>query len=135
MSAPEKVLSHTDPPDRSRRQRVIRVPANDPDPNQLGLLGPAEQEATLQENFERFHSANPHVYEELARIARRWKVAGHKKGHIDMFFWVLRYEEGLKTTDTEYKLNNNHRSRYSRLLMEQERDLKDFFEIRELQNP
>ena len=41
------------------------------------------------------------------------------------------------TTDEHsgFKLNNNYRSRYARLIMEQEADLEGVFQIRELTTP
>lgn len=135
MSVPEKVASHTDPPDRSQRRRVIRVPANDPNPAQLGLLGPAEQEATLQENFERFHTANPYVYEEIVKLVRRAQRAGATRVGIGMVFEVLRWRHTLRTGGDDFKLNNNYRSRYARMIMAKEIDLDGMFEIRELHAP
>jgi hypothetical protein len=36
----------------------------------------------------------------------------------------------LRTTDTDYKLNNNYCSYYARLIMHREQDLDGIFEIR-----
>lgn len=86
----------------------------------------------LQAQFERFHQANPHVYRELVRLARRWRDAGHRKCGIKLLFEVLRWELGLRTTEEEPRLNNNWTSRYARLIEAQEPDLEGFFELREL---
>lgn len=115
--------------------RVIRVPAKTPNPDQLHVdnVEPGEQERTLQERFLEFHQANPHVYAELVKLARRWRKAGNTHGGISMFFEVLRYRRGLLTESRDdFKLNNNWRSRYARLIMVQEDDLSGFFDVREL---
>ena len=114
-------------------KRTLHVPKREPDPDQLALddLAP-DPEQTLQERFEEFHRANPHIYGELVKLARRFKGAGNPRGSISMMFEVLRYRRGLMTRGDEFKLNNNYRSRYSRLISEQEEDLSDFFETRQL---
>jgi hypothetical protein len=51
-----------------------------------------------------------------------------------MLYEVLRWQYFMTTTDpaSDFKLNNNYRSRYARLIMVQEIELVDAFEIREL---
>lgn len=91
---------------------------------------------TIQERFERFHGNHPIVYQELVKLSYEWRAAGHNKGAIVMFFEVLRYRygiRGLPDPTEDFKLNNNYRSRYARLIMELNPDLVGFFEIRELQ--
>ena len=84
--------------------------------------------------FFEFHAANPHVYDELVRLAHRWKAAGHTGCGMGMLFEVLRWNAGLRTTgDADgLKLNNNYRSRYARIIQANEPDLVGFFETRAL---
>lgn len=89
-------------------------------------------EAGLEAQFRTFHGKNPRVYEELVKLARSAMAKGKQKIGIGMLWEVLRWHFWLQTTDTEFKLNNNHRSRYARLIMKQERDLDGVFETREL---
>lgn len=90
-------------------------------------------ESRLDKEFKEFHAANPHVYLALVRMARAWKARSFPKVGIGMLWEVLRYHEGLRTKgDPNFKLNNNHRSRYARLIMGRELDLKGFFETRTL---
>lgn len=92
-------------------------------------------ETRLDREFRQFHEANPHVYESLIRMARAWKSKGYTQVGVGMLWEVLRYHHGLQTRgDPDFKLNNNHRSRYARLIMERETDLTGFFEIRELKS-
>lgn len=95
---------------------------------QLALFDP------LEERFIEFHHANPEVYDALVTLARRWKDAGHHKVGIATLFEVLRWERGLRgIKDIDgFKLNNSYRSRYARIIMANERDLKGFFELRSL---
>ncbi|CAB4180862.1 hypothetical protein UFOVP1056_1 [uncultured Caudovirales phage] len=45
---------------------------------------------------------------------------------------MLRWETAMSTTGDDFKLNNNYRSRYARLIMATCPDLTDVFDTREL---
>lgn len=96
-------------------------------------VGPRER--TIAAAMWRFHLDNPHVYDEIVRLARRWKRAGHRKCGIGMIFEVLRWRSGMRTGGDDFKLNNNYRSYYARMVMAQEPDLDGIFELRELHAP
>ena len=83
-----------------------------------------------------FHEANPHVYEALVRFARE---AAARRTHfgIGMLWERLRWYTSIEAHDqsqSEWELNNNFRSRYSRLLMAREPDLEGLFETRKLRS-
>lgn len=81
--------------------------------------------------FWRFHKDNPHVYGEIVRLALMLKSKGHKKIGIAMIFEQLRWQHAITTSDMSgYKLNNNYKSYYSRLIMENIPELSGFFEVR-----
>lgn len=88
--------------------------------------------SSLQGQFLQFHQENPGVYESLVDKARELRNRGHRVS-IGMLYEVVRYE-ALAATDaaSPFKLNNNYRSRYARLIMENEPDLVDAFDLREL---
>ena len=86
--------------------------------------------------FQRFHAENPHVYEQLERLAFKLKVKGVQRWGIKALWEVLRYELAINSNAPvgTFKLNNNLTAYYARLLMERNpEDLADFFEIRERQ--
>ena len=87
---------------------------------------------TIEEAFWRFHEANPHVYDELVMLVRRAQRRGVRKLGIGMLFEVLRWRHALRTGGDEFKLNNNYRSYYSRLMMIREPGLEGIFETRRL---
>jgi len=91
---------------------------------------------TIQEQFEEFHRLNPSVYRRLAAMARQLLARGRKKIGIAMLFEVLRWQYYVNTNDpsSEWKLNNNYRSRYARL-MAKEPEFSEVFEVRELKAP
>jgi hypothetical protein len=86
---------------------------------------------TLEQQFEAFHAENPHVYEMLRRLSLDAARLGRRIG-IGMLFEVLRWQSAMTTTDeaSEFKLNNNYRAFYARLLMEREPELQEYFETR-----
>jgi hypothetical protein len=82
--------------------------------------------------FIEYDRQNPHVYARLRELALQAKATGRPKLGIGMLFEVLRWEHYLATAGDEFKLNNNYRSRYARLLMHREPTLVGFFDVREL---
>lgn len=85
--------------------------------------------------FLEFHEANPRVYQTLRELAFEWKNAGNKKIGIAMLFEVMRWTEGLRPENKDpdgFSLNNNHRAHYARMLMTNEPELRDMFEVRVL---
>jgi hypothetical protein len=86
---------------------------------------------TLADQFESFHQANPKVYVVLVRLAREWiKRTGRHKIGIGALFERARWEIAIETSDPEFKLNNNFRSFYARLIMADNEDLGDIFNLR-----
>jgi hypothetical protein len=86
---------------------------------------------TIQERFTEFHELNPHVYRHLVRLTRE-TLGGHKlKIGIAMLFEVLRWQYTINTRSVDgFKLNNDFRALYARLIMLQEPDLTGVFELR-----
>lgn len=89
----------------------------------------------LAYQFERFHRDNPGVYTQLCKMARELKRQGHERAGIGMLWEVLRWRRMRKGRERDgFALNNNHRSRFARLIMSREPDLAGFFETRELKS-
>jgi hypothetical protein len=96
---------------------------------------PSSQESRLEREFREFHAANPNVYQLLVKLARDAVGAGKRRIGIGMLWEVMRWHFWLAVQgDDEFKLNNNHRSRYARLIMESETDLQGMFETRVLRS-
>lgn len=87
---------------------------------------------TSSEQFEQFHADNPRVYTVLVGLAREWvrRTGQHKLG-IATLFERARWEIAIATNDPDFKLNNNYRAYYARLIMLQESDLQGMFELRQ----
>lgn len=87
---------------------------------------------TIQERFESFHAANGWVFRALEQLTADHVARGRLRVGIGMLFEVLRWHYGRTTSGGEFRLNNNYRSRYVRLLVEQHPEWVDVFELREL---
>ncbi len=95
----------------------------------------AEDPKPLAERFADFHQAHPSVYAALVRLTRQAHDAGARRIGIGQLFEVLRWEwvlSALPAADEAWKLNNDYRSRYSRLIMQNELWAGGMFETRRL---
>lgn len=90
---------------------------------------------SIDDAFHAFHAEHPEVYRHLVRLARQAVAAGHDKVGIGMLYEVLRWQFMVgDLTGTGFKLNNNYRSRYARMIAARERGLSTIFETRELRS-
>ncbi len=97
-----------------------------------------EPRPTIQVQFQRFHLAHPEVYDGLVRLTYEAKNAGRARIGIAMLFEVLRWQwiiAGLPDDAEAWKLNNNYKSRYARLIMRRHPPLAGMFETRTLTAP
>ena len=91
--------------------------------------------SALDLDFWGFHEANPAVYEALAKLARSALGRGKRRIGAKALWEVVRWDMWLATEgDEEFNLNNNYTSRYARLLMARETDLRGVFVLRELRS-
>lgn len=106
-----------------------------PEQSAFAFVLPEDNTLTIQDQFLAFHRLNPWVYRELVSLARQMKARGRQEIGIGMLWEVLRWNYYQQTAgDSEWKLNNNFRSRYARLIMASEPDLFDIFETRILRS-
>jgi len=100
--------------------------------NQLALKfnKPRQTTTRIEAKFLEFHRDNPFVYSYLVKRARQAKSKGFDNYSINSLFEILRWHTNIETRNSVFKLNNNYRSYYARMIMRKEPDLKDFFHIR-----
>jgi hypothetical protein len=116
----------------------------------MGLLGESEQlvlpieplapvpampGASHQQRFAEFHRLNPWVYHTFCALTRDWLASGHTHAGIGMFTEIVRWKYGRATKGDVFKLNNNHRSRYVRLIEANHPEWVGVFHTRELRSP
>jgi hypothetical protein len=85
---------------------------------------------SLFDQFLLFHEVNPEILIILERISLDLVQQGWNKGSINLIFERVRWIYAIQTQGDKYKLNNNHRAFYARLLMMLNSKLEGFFSIR-----
>jgi len=87
----------------------------------------------LERQFLKFHQENPEVYDLIVKFTREWlrQTGKHKLG-IARVYERIRWEVDLVTFrgKSTFKLPNNHRAFYARLIMHQEPDLANVFTVK-----
>jgi hypothetical protein len=82
--------------------------------------------------FWKFHRDNPYVYKMLKKYSLDMRKKGIDRWGIGGLFEVLRWDVVMHTKDnSEYKLCNDYRAFYARLLIRQNSMLEGFFVLRE----
>ena len=91
-------------------------------------------DTTPRERFEEFHARNPQVYAQLERMALTVWALGRRRIGIATLVENLRWNYWMVTDDptSDFRLNNNHRAYYARLLMERNPEWEGLFELREV---
>jgi hypothetical protein len=88
-------------------------------------------EAHQEAQFAQYHAEHPQVYLTLRRFALEARRAGRDRLSINMLFERVRWETLVGAHDETFKMNNNWRAHYARLLMRQVPELGPaFFETR-----
>lgn len=73
---------------------------------------------SIQAAFDKFHAENPEVFEAMITYARALRRAGHERLSIALLAERVRWDRLISTTGDQYKLNNNFKAVYVRLLDE-----------------
>lgn len=89
---------------------------------------------TIREGFAEFHANNPHVYAEFEKQALLAISKGRKKLSAKLILNWIRWNELLRTSDKNFKINDAFQSYYARLFEDQHQEHKDIFEKRTLRN-
>ena len=88
---------------------------------------------SIAERFDIFHRDNPDIYRRIVQIARQMQARGVRKMGISLIFERLRWLHFIEVnTDEGFKLSNDFRAEFARLIMTTESDLTNFFETRAL---
>jgi hypothetical protein len=94
---------------------------------------PSEDDpATVAVRFEEFHAQNPHVYRILVSLADQWLAEhpGRPLVGIDVMFGKARWDVMFSTGDADYKLRNDFKPFYARLMLHDEPRLAGMFTLR-----
>jgi hypothetical protein len=92
----------------------------------------AKRRLTLQERFDRWVAANPHIIEHFRRFAREVKRSGARQYGIKAIAERVRWHVRIEKGEEDFKVDNNYMSRLSRLLVERDPALAGMFSFRAL---
>jgi hypothetical protein len=87
-------------------------------------------ESVHKKDFLAFHKKNPIVYTTLRKLALELVKRGYDKIGVGLLWERMRWELMLIPTQEDFKLNNDYRACYARLLMENEKKLSGAFDTR-----
>ena len=93
-----------------------------------------EREASIDARFKLFHADNPHIYRELQRRAQALLDRGAKRIGIAAIVEAMRYDAAIESKGDQWKINNDYRSRYSRMLLDWNPQLRGVLDTRELRS-
>lgn len=88
----------------------------------------------LDLRFWAYHEANPVLYDTLARLALEAVRQGKRRIGAKALWERMRWELWMAADGDDFALNNNFTSRYARLLMAREPELRGVFELRGLRS-
>ena len=84
-----------------------------------------------QAKFERYHKENPEIWDQFKEATFALIKVGRKHFSADAILHSIRFNTVLRG-GTDFKINNNYSSMYSRLFTANFPEYKDFFEQRKL---
>lgn len=85
----------------------------------------------LDHAFWDFHGDNPWVYDYFVGLARQLRDAGRRRTSVQLLINRARWDVAVGTISEDgYRINQNHASRYARLIMHREADLDGVFQTR-----
>jgi len=84
----------------------------------------------IVKSFWKYHTDNPHVFTLFSKYAYELKSKGRKHYGVGVITERIRWHIAVETTGDDFKINNNYRSCYARLLIIHDRSFADFFQTR-----
>jgi hypothetical protein len=85
--------------------------------------------APVVARFQRYHRANPHVYDLFRRFAREAMAAGRVRYSADAILHRIRWFVQVETAG-EFKANNDAAAFYARMLIAEDAAFSGFFQLR-----
>tara|TARA_R100000655_G_scaffold55221_2_gene93274 strand:- start:1234 stop:1584 length:351 start_codon:yes stop_codon:yes gene_type:complete len=89
---------------------------------------------TIREGFDKFNKENPHVYREFEKQALMAINKGRTKISAKLIINWIRWNEFLKTSDKNFRINDAYQSYYARYFVDQYPEYRECFEFRKLRN-
>ena len=88
---------------------------------------------SLEEKLNKFDEDNPRVWDLFVRFSDEAKNAGRSVYSVNAIFERIRWHTDIETTsDTPFKLSNNHRAYYARKYMNSDPARAGFFRTKQV---
>lgn len=82
-------------------------------------------------DFEKFHAENPHIFDLFKKFAVYVRSKGYRNYSAKVIFERIRWHVNVETSDKEFKINNNYKAYYTRLLEDVDPRFVGFFRKRQ----
>jgi hypothetical protein len=89
---------------------------------------------SIRDGFNKFHEENPHIYRQFETQALGAIYKGRKKISAKLIINWIRWNEFLRSSDQNFKINDAYQSYYARFFIEHYPQYADRFEFRKLRN-
>lgn len=80
--------------------------------------------------FDKYNLEHPDIFKRFVELACAMKIAGRKRYGAMSIIEAMRWEYDIANPKGEFKINNNFRSLFARLLAYQDPAFEEFFEFR-----
>ncbi len=89
---------------------------------------------SIREGFDKFNKENPHIYNEFEKQCLLAIGKGRTKISAKLIINWIRWNEFLRSSDQNFKINDAYQSYYARYFVEQYPEYENVFEFRKLRN-
>lgn len=89
---------------------------------------------TIRQGFKEFNQDNPHIYTAFEEQALKAIAKGVTKISAKLIINWIRWNEFLRSTDKNFKINDAYQSYYARHFIQMNPQYKDVFNLRKLRN-
>jgi len=89
---------------------------------------------SIREGFNKFHRENPHVFEAFEEQVFEAINRGRTKISAKLIINWIRWNEFLKTSDKNFRINDAYQSYYARCFVAKYPEQVSLFEFRKLRN-
>lgn len=87
----------------------------------------------LKDRFYEYHKENPHIYHKFRYYTLKAIESGFKNFGAQMIIERIRWYSGVESKDSDFKINNDYASFYSRIFMTEFPSYSSYFRTRQSQ--
>lgn len=88
------------------------------------------QQKELSVKFAEYHKENPHIYNQFRYYTLRAIESGYKNFGAQMIIERIRWQTGVVSKNSDFKINNDYAAFYSRMFMAEYPSYSSYFRTR-----